>query len=350
MKKVRVLAMVCTFLCLSVFAFAEDGGGKTLSITKASVNYLNGTIVITGKNFLRANGKTPIVTLSGTALTLVGAPTATGLVADFPGNTIPAAGEYPLVVGANGAKDSNGDNGNSDSLSLTIGAAGMQGPVGPTGPTGSTGVAGAAGVAGPVGPKGDTGAAGTNAPAGEYGVATVAVKRGTGAASNWAVYSTRLGSPVGDTTSGTFRFTCTGANAPCTVAVNAAVLSDVAGTTWGVWPRVLIQRQDNLTAGLPTVSTSAPQKYCEYGDGAFSVTSFYDGASILASPGFFGEVATQLSTPLPTYTALPINIGGSADCAGVYSPPFVASVSVPSISVPAGYYDVFSTFVFFKKP
>ena len=43
-----------------------------------------------------------------------------------------------------------------------------------------------------------------DAPPPEYGVAAVEVTRGTSTAT-WGVYSTRLGSPVGDTTGGSFR-------------------------------------------------------------------------------------------------------------------------------------------------
>ncbi len=93
----------------------------------------------------------------------------------------------------------------------------------------------------------------------EYGVATVNVSRGGKPATAWATYSTRLGSPVGDTTSGVFRFTCATANAPCTVSVKAAVLSESHGTA-NVYPRVLIYRQDYDNGG--------PEVYCEYGDGS----------------------------------------------------------------------------------
>ena len=93
----------------------------------------------------------------------------------------------------------------------------------------------------------------------EYGVATVNVSRGGAPAVAWATYSTALGSPVGDTTGGVFRFTCSTANAPCTVSVKGAVLSDDAGTA-GFYPRVLIYRQDYNAGG--------PEVYCEYGDGS----------------------------------------------------------------------------------
>lgn len=155
-------------------------------------------------------------------------------------------------------------------------------------------------------------------PSVEYGVATVNVSRGGAPATAWATYSTALGSPVGDTTGGVFRFTCSTANAPCTVAVKAAVLSDSSGTA-DFYPRVLIYRQDYNSGG--------PEVYCEYGDGS-------TGAAPMA-------ITKQASTTTPTYTAVPINIGGSADC-GLPGP----AGDVAQITVPAGYYDVNSTFVF----
>ena len=67
-------------------------------------------------------------------------------------------------------------------------------------------------------------------------------------------YSTTLGSPAGDTTSGVFRFTCSDAQAPCKVSLTGA--STKAGTK--VYPRV------NIT----TVSLNGgPVNQCEYGDG-----------------------------------------------------------------------------------
>lgn len=161
------------------------------------------------------------------------------------------------------------------------------------------------GDTGPQGPQGPQGEPGANAQALPYGVAKVKVQRGSGAATPWAVYSTTVGGPEGDTTGGTFRFTCSAANAPCEVSVAAYSTGD--GVT--VYPRVDIQRQ-SLDAG--------PQTYCEYGDGPMS-------------DALTGEAAD-----------LTINIGGSADCGG----PDPVAGDVAAITVPAGYYDVASTFQF----
>ena len=192
-----------------------------------------------------------------------------------------------------------------------IGPMGPAGPMGPMGPQGIPGLDGAPGA---------PGAPGRDAPLAEYGVATVWVQRGTGAPGLWGGYTTRLGSPVGDTTGGTFRFSCDAAQAPCHVAVAAAVLSDVPGAgPVGVFPRVLIQRQND----------SGQMTYCEYGDGVD-----------LANP--FGIVVPQPSTPLPAFTPLTLHIGGSADC-GV---PGLPGGKVAQITVPAGRYDVFPSFVF----
>ena len=156
-----------------------------------------------------------------------------------------------------------------------------------------------------------------------YGVGTVSVKRGTGAASIWAAYSTQLGSPVADTAGGTFRFTCDDTHGVCEVSVAAATLSTTAGETVYVYPRILMQRQDYFTAG--------PQNYCEYGDGSV-------GALPILVP-------TQITTTTPTYTPMVINIGDSADCSG----PVPTAGDVAKITVGPGYYDVFTTFLF-KKP
>jgi hypothetical protein len=159
---------------------------------------------------------------------------------------------------------------------------------------------------------------GHKVPSPDYGVATVNVSRGGQPATTWATYSTALGSPVGDNTGGVFRFTCSTANAPCTVAIKAAILSDSPGTGQ-VYPRILLYKQD-YNAGGPSV-------YCEYGDGS-------TGSAPLT-------LTDQASSATPTYTAVPVNIGLSADC-GLGGP----AGDVNQITVPAGYYDVHSTFVF----
>ena len=48
------------------------------------------------------------------------------------------------------------------------------------------------------------------------------VSRNGAAASVWATYSTLLGSGYGDTTGGTFRFTCSG-TVNCTISVQGSV-------------------------------------------------------------------------------------------------------------------------------
>jgi hypothetical protein len=166
--------------------------------------------------------------------------------------------------------------------------------------------------------KGHKGHKSGNAPTPDYGVATVNVSRGGQPATAWATYSTALGSPVGDNTGGVFRFTCSTANAPCTVAVKGAILSDSPGTGQ-IYPRVLIYRQDYNAGG--------PEVYCEYGDGS-------TGSAPLT-------LTDQASSATPTYTAVPINIGLTADC-GLAGP----AGDVSQITVPSGYYDVHSTFVF----
>ncbi len=147
------------------------------------------------------------------------------------------------------------------------------------------------------------------------------VDRGSGAAI-WATYSTTIGSPVGDTTGGTFRFTCPTADAPCKVSASADVLSSSTGSAV-VYPRILIQTQ-SLDGG--------PQTYCEYADGA-------DNSN---NPDTISRVPASTSTS--SFSTLDLGIGGSLDCLGGQTYP--SNGVVQSIWVPAGYYDVFSTFVF----
>jgi hypothetical protein len=234
-------------------------------------------------------------------------------------------------AGAAGPQGAKGDTGATGAAGATgpQGAKGDTGPTGAAGPqglkgdTGATGATGPQGLKGDPGAKGDTGATGPQGPAWqpEYGVANVRVDRGSGPGI-WATYSTTLGSPVGDSTGGTFRFTCSDAQAPCKVSASAAVLS---GSTGGahVYPRILIQTE-SLAGG--------PQTYCEYADGADNSN---DADAIGRVPA---------STAPSTFPALGLGIGGSLDCGAGQTYP--AGGVVQEIWVPAGYYDVFSTFVF----
>ena len=210
---------------------------------------------------------------------------------------------------------------------------GKTGPAGPAGPAGlngtngtngtngidgATGPAGPAGIAGPAGPAGAPGAAGApglnglNAPATQYAVGYVLVGRAGGAPTPWASYSTSLGSPFGNTASGTFRFTCR--TAPCVVSL--AAQSTAAGVT--VWPRVMIYKSD--------INTGQIFGQCEYGDGVSSTSAH-------------GPVNT-------TFTPLTVNIGGSLDCGAGALQTYASPGDVSSIVVPAGYYDVQSNFTF----
>ena len=137
--------------------------------------------------------------------------------------------------------------------------------------------------------------------------------------SAWATYSTELGSPVGDTTGGSFRFTCTAAQEPCKVSVVAKVLSDTSVATGKVYPRVLLYR-----GGDPDSAVTA-EFYCEYGDGPLTTIPRMPTSDTRDDGGL-----------------VPLHIGGSADCNG----PVPTAGSVAEIVVPKGYYDVFSTFVF----
>ena len=190
------------------------------------------------------------------------------------------------------------------------GPTGATGLTGATGPIGLTGAVGATGSSGATGATGATGVQGLNAPATQYAMGVVLVSRGGATANPWATYSTSIGSPYGDTASGTFRFTCVAAKAPC--AISFAAQSTASGVT--VFPRVMIYKSD--------ISTGQVFGQCEYGDGA-NDTSQYEPVGPLT-----------------------INIGGSLDCGAETAQTYVSPGNVDHISVPAGYYDVQSTFTF----
>jgi hypothetical protein len=149
------------------------------------------------------------------------------------------------------------------------------------------------------------------------------VTRPPAPALNFAAYSTPLGSPVADTTGGVFRFTCNAAQAPCSIAVRAAALSDGSGTVRFI-PRVLVSKGGTPTAGV------APDQNCEYADGT-------------GGPGGLTTLTKQPKSATPAYEAVSLDIGGSADC-GLPGPGGV----VPSIEVPEGFYNVDASFAFFS--
>jgi len=147
----------------------------------------------------------------------------------------------------------------------------------------------------------------------------VLIARGDGDPTLWAVYSTELGSPVGDWTGGTFRFVCTAAQATCTLSIRAWVISDTSTAAAPFHPRILIYR-----GGDP--GNAQPELICEYGDGPFQT---------VAREPFPGD------DPLVNRPDVKVDIGGTADCGG---PP--AAGEVTQIVVPTGDYDVFTTFGF----
>ena len=95
--------------------------------------------------------------------------------------------------------------------------------------------------------------------AAEYGVANVFVARGGDRPSRWATYSVALGSPVGSTTGGQFRFTCTPAQSPCKISLGAAVLSSESGRAV-VYARITVHKQNGDAVNTPMI-------HCEYVDG-----------------------------------------------------------------------------------
>jgi hypothetical protein len=215
-------------------------------------------------------------------------------------------------------------------VTFTKGAKGEKGQKGDKGPKGDKGDKGEQGPPGPPGPQGPAGPQGPQGPAGkdapeEYGIAIVRVQRGVaGAETPWAVYSTELGSPMGDSTGGTFRFTCRDVDVVCKVSIAAKALSDSSTAPAQVYPRILIHR------GGSQSSSVEPMFYCEYGDGSGPAAGY---ATITRKPK---------SDTTPTGDPVPVNIGGSADCNG----PDPTAGNVAVITVPVGFYDVWSSFSF----
>ena len=196
---------------------------------------------------------------------------------------------------------------------------------------------GAQGPAGPQGAQGPQGPAGAAAPTPEYAVVSVFVKRGSapGPPSRFTTYSAPLGSPAGTTTGGSFRFSCSAAQAPCKISYGAAVISDGSGDAV-VYPRLLIHKD------APTSPGPAPITTCEYADGA--------AAGVARIP----RVPTLVAANSAMDTPLSMSVG-SLDCgAGQPDPPpagVVDEIWVPAASaIDTAFYDVAATFTFAARP
>lgn len=219
---------------------------------------------------------------------------------------------------------------------------GKDGAQGPKGDTGAKGDKGDSGTNGTNGAKGDKGDDGADAPAEEFGVATVWVQRKGDHDSNpatafdylpssaWAVYSTELGAPalVGDTASGAFRFTCNAAQAPCKVSAKATLLSANVSAAASVHQRLLITKQD-------------------MGTGAFS---FCENSDFATNASALDAVTRRAMTadPKVSNTSLKLAVGGSLDCGAGQSMP-AGNGPVDEILVPEGYYNVDASFQFYKS-
>ncbi|HEY6498317.1 MAG TPA: hypothetical protein VIZ20_02765 [Streptosporangiaceae bacterium] len=124
----------------------------------------------------------------------------------------------------------------------------------------------------------------------------------------WAQYdAAELGAPGGDSTSGTFRFTCKTA-AGCDLSLSAY---STAPKGWSVYPRILIQTEDNNNSGATTALT--------------------------------GTAAT-----------VPLGVGSTLDCGSTTQTipaggPPVTFINVPGDASGEGlHYDVFTTLTFVK--
>jgi hypothetical protein len=151
-------------------------------------------------------------------------------------------------------------------------------------------------------------------------VANVLVSRGGDDPRIWATYSDALGSPVGTSMGGQFRFSCSG-DQNCAVSIAAAELSGQTGTAF-VYARVLIYK--SVVGG--------PETTCEYADGS---TNNGTPAKINLEP--LDTRAIAINDPLP------MGIGGSLDCGSTQKyAPVVREIEVP----PGAFYDVWASFNF----
>jgi hypothetical protein len=158
-------------------------------------------------------------------------------------------------------------------------------------------------------------------------VANIYVSRGGATPARFATFSTELGSPVGSTTGGQFRFTCTQDQAPCEISWGAVVISERSGTSL-VYPRITIHKESGAKSG-------SPMTYCEYAEGGPAkvqrVPSVQAGRSAIREPQS-------------------LSVGGSLDCGA--NQPFsqrVTEIWVPAASedaVSSNYYDVWVTLTF----
>jgi len=265
---------------------------------------------------MRLNGKQKVVG----ALVAIGAFIAIGTAASAaarPAVGRDSAGNFHYCVDSSKVVHTNptlNDN------SCPTGQLGYTQGSGAQGPKGDTGAQGIQGIQGPKGDKGETGAPGadgqdgTDAQALPYGVASINVKRGTGAFSPWATATTTLGSPApfGDNASGVVRFSCSEVQAPCKLNVNA--LATAAG--YKVYPRLVISKED--------YDTGAPLGNCEYADG----TDNNGGSAAVTG----------------TAADITLGIGGSLDCGSAQTYP-VNGVAT-ELWFPKGRYNVDYTFYF----
>ena len=120
------------------------------------------TLTITGQDFNFVNLSDLVITLGDLGpLTILGAPTATNIVATYPDAL--TAGEYLLSVSTGSGQSKH------DEYDLTIGAVGPQGEAGPQGEQGPMGPQGDQGPPGNDGQDGQDGAQGPPGPAGPAG-------------------------------------------------------------------------------------------------------------------------------------------------------------------------------------
>ena len=141
----------------------------------------------------------------------------------------------------------------------------------------------------------------------------------------------RLGSPAGTTTSGTFRFTCSPAAAPCIISFGAVVISTLSIDPTVIHPRLVIQKESG-------VALNQPFTLCEYVDGADNNAGLDD----------IQRVPTLVEAEAAMNTPLDMGVGGSLDCgSGQTYAPVLTGIEVPAADgANANFYTVTGTFAF----
>lgn len=154
------------------------------TVNAVYLDYEAGTAAIAGSGFTDPTGVTPVVTIGGVQVPVLGFGENSISVSLIAGQVRLSDGDFVLTVknprgsatmdvsivqaGPPGEQGPQGPPGPEGRQGLT-GLQGVQGPIGPIGPQGFTGAEGKEGPLGPIGPQGERGPKGDEGPQGPYG-------------------------------------------------------------------------------------------------------------------------------------------------------------------------------------